>query len=494
MLFSGCIRNDIPYPNIKGNVVAFSVRGELEPAKISTANNTVEVVLADTVDIKNVKITQLELSEDSHSTISVGDVLDLSEVKKCTLITYTNHIWTISAVQSIERFFEVSGETSPPVIDAINHIAIAYVPETVNKNSITVNRIRLGSSASIMSKDLTGVQDFSKPVNVTVTDGKRIEEWTVVVQNLQLSVKTGKIDPWGVFANVDGVFNSSSSEKPTFLYKEQSAAAWLEVPAASVTINGSAMAAKITGLKPSTQYIVRAKLGKDLGEEVEFATEATPTIENLSFDIWHNSGKNWYPNAADGNSYWGTGNEGVTMVPVSKNANSTPVDDAIKGKAARLETISVPLVNIAAGNLFTGKYKTNLTDPASSVTFGRPYAGRPTRMTGFYKYTPFTIDVAKAPYTNMKGTMDMCHIYIRLENWGTATERPANPEVIAYGELKSDKVVAEYKEFNIPIAYNTTTKKPTHVVLVATSSYLGEFFTGGIGSTLFVDEFKLLFD
>lgn len=35
----------------------------------------------------------------------------------------------------------------------------------------------------------------------------------------------------------------------------------------------------------------------------------------------------------------------------------------------------VTLVTSAAGNLFIGTYKTNMTNPAASVSFGRPYTG-----------------------------------------------------------------------------------------------------------------------
>ena len=42
--------------------------------------------------------------------------------------------------------------------------------------------------------------------------------------------------------------------------------------------------------------------------------------------------------------------------------------------------------------------------------------------------------------------------------------------------------------------YRTLTRRPTHIVICAAASYLGDYFTGGIGSTLFVDEFELVYD
>ena len=93
----------------------------------------------------------------------------------------------------------------------------------------------------------------------------------------------------------------------------------------------------------------------------------------------------------------------------------------------------------------------------------------------------------------MIGKRDKAHIYVTLEDWGGATERPANVKVIAHGELLSDEDVSTYKEFKFDIKYNDTVNRPTHIVLSATSSYLGADFCGSEGATLYVDEFELLF-
>ena len=38
------------------------------------------------------------------------------------------------------------------------------------------------------------------------------------------------------------------------------------------------------------------------------------------------------------------------------------------------------------------------------------------------------------------------------------------------------------------------TRKPTYIVISAAASYLGDYFTGGEGSTLYIDEFSLEYD
>ena len=113
---------------------------------------------------------------------------------------------------------------------------------------------------------------------------------------------------------------------------------------------------------------------------------------------------------------------------------------------------------------------------------------------------------------SVKNTTDKMHIYIYLLDWSKRSNKyidayegketppikggkklPAE-ELVAYGEFLSDQTVNDYTQFIIPLEYYSTTKRPTHIIICATSSYLGSAFTGGAGSTLWVDEFELGFD
>ena len=66
--------------------------------------------------------------------------------------------------------------------------------------------------------------------------------------------------------------------------------------------------------------------------------------------------------------------------------------------------------------------------------------------------------------------------------------------IIAYGRLESSDAYSEYVEFTIPLEYRSLTKIPKYIVISAASSYLGDYFTGGEGSTLYVDEFSFEYD
>ena len=70
--------------------------------------------------------------------------------------------------------------------------------------------------------------------------------------------------------------------------------------------------------------------------------------------------------------------------------------------------------------------------------------------------------------------------------------------IIAYGELSDEQAsqtnMPAYERFEIDIKYRDTTRKPTYILIVASSSKYGDYFTGGEGSTLYLDELELSFD
>ena len=299
---------------------------------------------------------------------------------------------------------------------------------------------------------------------------------------------------WGQFAYLSGTCSLQDAASPVqFAYKKKSESEWKTVEATKG--EGNAYSAKVSPLNFNTEYEYYILCGDKIGETCGFTTEAFEEIPNLSFDNWTQNGKNWYPNSEASNSYWATGNEGATTLGSS---TSIPVEgsDARTGKAGKLETVTVPLVGYAAGNLLIGSYSTNLNDMASSVQFGRSYNGaRPVKLTGYYKYTPGTSmnKNGKIP-TDRTLTVDECDIYVKL--W-------SGDEVIAESHFITNQTVSEYTRFDLPIEYTNMTKRPDKITIVATSSRYGGEFEGtnmfntkvvgqvAAGSTLWVDDFEL---
>lgn len=295
---------------------------------------------------------------------------------------------------------------------------------------------------------------------------------------------------WGQFAYLSGTCNLEEITSPVqFRYKKKADAEWTTIEAVQEegTKNYSA---KVAPLDFGTEYEYYILCGDKTGETCTFTTESYVEIPNLNFDTWSQNGKNWYPNADASNSYWSTGNEGVTL---GGNSNSVGVSDSYSGLAAQLQTVEVTMfvfVKVkAAGNIFIGSYKTNAQDPASSVTFGRDYSGaRPTKLSGYFKYQPgATMSDGSVPSEKLE--KDECDIYIQLWSGG---------ETIGEGHFITNETVSEYTHFEIPIEYTVTNKRPDKIAIVATSSRYGGYFDGmnvigqlAIGSTLWVDDFEL---
>ena len=65
--------------------------------------------------------------------------------------------------------------------------------------------------------------------------------------------------------------------------------------------------------------------------------------------------------------------------------------------------------------------------------------------------------------------------------------------IIAYAEKAIDESTDGYVEFTLPLVYRSF-RTPRYVIVIACASYYGNYFTGGRGSVLYVDEFSFVYD
>ena len=68
-----------------------------------------------------------------------------------------------------------------------------------------------------------------------------------------------------------------------------------------------------------------------------------------------------------------------------------------------------------------------------------------------------------------------------------------DPSIIGYGKVVFDKETTKYEKFTLDIEYRND-RTPKYVVIVASSSALGDYFTGGEGSVLYLDEFSFKYE
>lgn len=318
-----------------------------------------------------------------------------------------------------------------------------------------------------------------------------------VVPNVEVS--TLKTNPWARFAYVHAMYNTETEpEGMGFQWRKKGESAWNDF-SGSIAKEGTAFSAKIVGLEPSTQYEVRAVTAAEQSDDniISFTTEAADQLPNFNFDSWSNSGHS--PNA-DGDSFWDSGNGGTSVMGQYPTTQETSFVKS--GSAVRMESKYV-LIAFAGGNIYTGSFG-KVDGIGASINFGRPYTCRPSALHGWYSYAPKEINRTKDPYNNLKGTTDVAKIYVALTDWSspfvvntnTGTFFDVNdPSVIAYGEMEDGTGTGgEYKEFTINLEYRDLERKPTHVLVVATASKYADYFTGGEGSLMYIDEFEFIFE
>lgn len=346
---------------------------------------------------------------------------------------------------------------------------------------------------------------------------------------------------WGnlAYLKAENVATASgvSTEDITFQYRikaiEQTKAdeaEWIDI---ETTVEGNTYTAILTGLAPSTSYEYRlaSAEGETIGNISEFTTSEVETQEALpngNFDDWYERANNnlmktktWYAcsesyyNEHNG-SFWDSSNPGTTTdAGMFANINPTQGDSKVVrtpgGKSAKLE--SAYKVKFAAASLYVGKFNSLDGTKGAKIDMGQPFTSRPIALKGYFQYAPANIKSNGVGSSGVlkEGDTDICSIFIILSKGtyqvnNTETNTLLNEEkvkntdqFIAYGELPASECVStngQWKEFNIPLKYKEQFfgEKPTHLIIVCSSSKYGDYFTGGEGSTLYLDDFELVYD
>ncbi len=516
-LVSGCIKNDIPYPHIQPNFTSFQVVNQQRATVIDSIERTLTVYLNEEADIYNVQVDAFNLNPPGAvwpDSLRFINGADLSSPVDLTVSLYQEYTWRLTAVQTIERYFTFKNQIGASEFDAEAHTVTAMIDARADISAVQVNTIKLGGTSAVMTPDLNGeVADFTSPVEVTVTEFGRETVWTISLSRVEASVYTESVDAWTCVAWVKG--SAREGQDNGVEYRRADSDSWERVSSSWIEHDGGSFTARLMHLTPLTQYVARAYSGDDFGDEIAFTTEGTWTIPNGSLDDWWLNGKVWCPWSESGNNenapfserpWWDTGNKGATTLGQS---NTTPIDDTPTGtgRAARLESKFVGIGSfgkLAAGNLFAGIYvKTEGTN--GILSFGRDFSLHPTKVKGFMKYKGVPISHTSKDFTDLKNRPDTAIIWAALIDSPQAYEIRTNPnnrhlfnpdgdEVVAYGQLQWSDEVSDYREFEIEFKYKSHSRKPRYLLIVASASKYGDYFTGGSGSVLCVDDFSLDFD
>ena len=134
--------NDMSYPIVLGEITAFEVEGSRSVA-IDKEKRTVEIVLDEIADINAVRILSLQVSEGAEVVEDVPDVVDLGSPLSLTLRTYQDYIWTITAVQPVERYVNVDNQAGETEFNLAEKIAIVRVTDTQGLHNVTFRSMKL---------------------------------------------------------------------------------------------------------------------------------------------------------------------------------------------------------------------------------------------------------------------------------------------------------------------------------------------------------------
>lgn len=372
------------------------------------------------------------------------------------------------------------------------------------------------------------------------------------VFNISTTPKTTLVadaaNAWSSFALFSGSATTKEGEtldasKMKFEYRLKAGTEWTGV--AAVDDGDNRYSAKVKGLKPNTDYEYRISYNGEeyISDIISFTTDNTPELPNGSFDDWCSYKVGWFDtcwvpsNESDyvadtKDSFWDTGNPGASTVGANPTSPEETEVYTKGGKSAKLQSQFVGfgsgLGKFAAGNIYTGHFiETYMTGSyGAKIGFGREFTARPTQLTGWFKYSRGTTithgDHNKEALEASGG--DKCAIYIALtDNPGIvddngirtafqidnhAEDNPSayiykstldlsenNPNVIAYGTITDEesKGTGAWQQFTIDLKYRDLTRKPKFIIVVASASIYGDYFTGSKNSVMYIDDFSLVY-
>lgn len=270
----------------------------------------------------------------------------------------------------------------------------------------------------------------------------------------------------------------------------------------------------------SRTYQVSIKKGQTtMPKEKEFEFEDAYLSKG-----YYNWQENWN---GDILGIWATGNSGFNISNPSAKPKEYPtvmIEDGHRRKGVQLTTrrtggfADVVKKPIAAGNLFIGQFNATdaLTDAMKATKFGRPFSfsAKPVKLEGWYKYQAgekFTDKNMQELDRHDYGTI-YAVLYENIDEKGNAVllygdNVQTSKQIVALalvGETHDDngKVAIgntwKWHHFSVDFKYKKAIDPDKlkngdySLTIVSSSSSDGANFLGAVGSTLWIDSFKLI--
>lgn len=322
---------------------------------------------------------------------------------------------------------------------------------------------------------------------------------------------------WSTFAYLEGAVTAKKGDfdhsKLQLQWKADGAETWNSVASSELTINGDDLSYKLTGLTANTKYTYRFTYITNEEEvysaEQEILTEAQTAIYNGGFEDWYTVGKISICGKESDAKYWNSSNTGSANYVGSVTTQETTFVHS-GNSSAKLAT-KFATIKLAAASLFTGDFIGLIGSKGAKLDWGVPFTSRPIALKGYYSYTPGSINQGTQPSgvgAPANGANDECQVFCALVTeqfhvanaaadgyeMTTSIDWQNDPRVVAYGQLtKNTSSNGAWQELNIPLEYHSLTTKPTHMIIVCSSSKWGDYFYGSDSSVLYLDDFELVY-
>lgn len=523
---------------------------------IDKQTRTITLYVSDTVDVANLRVTKVAVASTTENmgisqtelphiqpntnggekfpehgfndTTGILNIrMDFTRPVEFRVSTLQDYIWTVVVNQVVKREIEVENQVGEAIIEPNRCNAIVYINrEKQSLRRLKVKKFSLGGEHGSVKDDPTKEEasDFYYPRTFEVTTGwGATQMWTVMVCDT-VEVRdpvTITSNAWSNFAMLDATITSEDEDfKTTLVYGEwklASEAEWTDIPYYEFSIEdldgGTTyqFSTTLKGLMPGTEYEFRLRY-EDGGQEqtsksVSFTTEEQTPLYNGGFEEWSQSGAPWYANEA-GVSFWDSSNPGSTTLGPSYNVTTQTDYPKVSGDyAAKLESRAI-VGKFAAASLYVGQFKEMVGTQGAKLDWGRSFTTRPTALKGWMQYAPNAVDKAASGVpagAPAKGELDQCGMFVALltesisidnTDLSTIPDLETDARVVAYGALPQEQNVhtnGQWKRVNIPLVYSDLNRKPTHLLIVFSASKYGDYFHGGTGSTLYLDDFELVY-
>ena len=444
--------------------------------------------------------------------------------RKCVFISAVDRLSSLT-IESANLQHYLGGSTADVFSlseSALARLAAAGINFMTYKNEAgEINRVRVNFEADFTNNLVSGLHTFKF---IAGDNGDGTEKTSEATLSLRLSNAAVELQEATDVSYTTTTF-VATIVKPDeltgnvgFNYREKGAADWTFVAG---TNNGTTLTATVDNLKFGTPYEYCAVAGGYTSPAKELTTLTPPQLPNASFEQTSTASDKALMFSADPNDfYWDSGNHGSQKM--SKNVTEVTTKYFHSGKQGLcLHSQYVGLGSFAgkfaAGNIFVGKYLA--TEGMDGVLgWGRPFNCpiRPKALKVWARYEPVNIthDNTSALPSVSKGDPDNGIVYIALvtdqtmsynsETWPQIVKtssssrqlfNPSGSNVVAYGEHVFTSATTESGLVEITIPLNDVNPNLTvsNIIIVASASRYGDYFVGGNGSLLYLDDFELVY-